>query len=65
MKHDIECIILIMLIYSYFCGVNQVETGFLLLCICNGVDLAASVNAQVQAESLWFGFLKRNGLHQY
>ncbi|KAL9539793.1 hypothetical protein MBANPS3_010059 [Mucor bainieri] len=36
---------------SYFCSVNQPETGFLLSCVCNGVDLAASVNAQVQAES--------------
>ncbi|KAL0143346.1 hypothetical protein V8B55DRAFT_1351757 [Mucor lusitanicus] len=36
---------------SYFCSVNEPETGFLLSCVCNGVDLAASVNAQVQAES--------------
>ncbi|KAL7323794.1 hypothetical protein PS15p_210398 [Mucor circinelloides] len=36
---------------SYYCNVNQPETGFLLSCACNGVDLAASVNAQVQAES--------------
>lgn len=35
---------------SYSCETNLQETGFFLTCVCNTVDIAASVDAQVQAE---------------
>ncbi|KAI8980310.1 hypothetical protein BDB01DRAFT_797329 [Pilobolus umbonatus] len=34
------------------CDPNMSNTGFVLSCVCNGVDITSSVNAQIQAESV-------------